>query len=63
MSWFDLDVFGAVFVTLAVIMDPLGNVPLLLGLTAGRTNTKRRKPGWQAVLVSLAVISLFALLG
>ena len=46
MSWFDLDVFGAVFVTLAVIMDPLGNVPLLLGLTAGRTNTKRRKLAW-----------------
>ncbi len=63
MSWFDLDVFGAVFVTLAVIMDPLGSVPLFLGLTAGRTNNKRRKLAWQAVLVSLAVISLFALLG
>jgi multiple antibiotic resistance protein len=63
VSWFDLDVFGAVFVTLAVIMDPLGSVPLFLGLTAGRTNNKRRKLAWQAVLVSLAVISLFALLG
>ncbi len=63
MSWFDLDVFGTVFVTLVVIMDPLGNVPLFLGLTAGRTNKKRRKLAWQAVLVSLAVISLFALLG
>ena len=60
---FDLDVFGAVFVTLAVIMDPLGNVPLFLGLTGGRTNKKRRKLAWQAVLVSLAVISLFAVLG
>jgi len=62
-SVFDLDVFGAVFVTLAVIMDPLGNVPLFLGLTGGRTNKKRRKLAWQAVLVSLAVISLFAILG
>lgn len=60
---FDLDLFGAVFVTLAVIMDPLGNVPLFLGLTGGRTNKKRRKLAWQAVLVSLAVISLFAILG
>jgi multiple antibiotic resistance protein len=59
----NLDLFGAVFVTLAVIMDPLGNVPLFLGLTAGRTNKKRRKLAWQAVLVSLAVISLFAVLG
>ena len=58
-----LDVFGAVFVTLAVIMDPLGNVPLFLGLTAGRTNKKRRRLAWQAVLVSLLVISLFAVLG
>jgi multiple antibiotic resistance protein len=59
----NLDMFGAVFVTLAVIMDPLGNVPLFLGLTAGRTNKKRRKLALQAVLVSLAVISLFAVLG
>ncbi|MCW2500380.1 MAG: multiple antibiotic resistance (MarC)-related protein [Frankiales bacterium] len=60
---FDVGLFGAVFVTLVVIMDPLGNVPLFLGLTAGRTNNRRRKLAWQAVLVSLAVISLFALLG
>jgi multiple antibiotic resistance protein len=62
-TFFDISVFGAVFVTLAVIMDPLGNVPLFLGLTAGRTNKKRRKLAWQAVLVSLAVIALFAVLG
>jgi multiple antibiotic resistance protein len=59
----NIDMFGAVFVTLAVIMDPLGNVPLFLGLTGGRTNKKRRKLALQAVLVSLAVISLFAVLG
>ncbi|MCU1596220.1 MAG: MarC family protein [Frankiales bacterium] len=58
-----LDVFGTVFVTLVVIMDPLGNVPLFLGLTAGRTNSKRRRLAGQAVLVSLLVISLFAVLG
>jgi len=55
--------FGAVLVTLAVIMDPLGNIPLFLGLTAGRTNRRRRKLAAQAVFVSLMVISLFALLG
>ena len=55
--------FGAVFVTLAVIMDPLGNIPLFLGLTAGRTNKRRRRLAAQAVLVSLSVISLFAVLG
>jgi len=60
---FDAAMFGAVFVTLLVIMDPLGNIPLFLGLTAGRTNRTPRKLALQAVLVSLAVISLFAVLG
>jgi len=60
---FDAAMFGAVFVTLVVIMDPLGNIPLFLGLTAGRSNRTRRKLALQAVLVSLSVISLFAALG
>jgi multiple antibiotic resistance protein len=44
-------------------MDPLGNIPLFLGLTGGRSNKARRRLSWQAVLVSLFVISLFAVLG
>lgn len=60
---FDPTVFGEVFVTLVVIMDPLGSIPLFLGLTAGRTTRTRKRLSWQAVAVSLAVISLFALLG
>lgn len=60
---FDPRLFGEVLVTLVVIMDPVGNVPLFLGLTGGRTNSKRRRLAGQAVLVSLLVIGLFALLG
>lgn len=59
----DPTLFGEVVVTLAVIMDPLGNIPLFLGLTGGRSNKARRRLSWQAVVVSLFVISLFALLG
>jgi multiple antibiotic resistance protein len=59
----DATLFGEVVVTLAVIMDPLGNIPLFLGLTGGRSNKARRRLSWQAVLVSLFVISLFAVLG
>jgi multiple antibiotic resistance protein len=60
---FDPRLFGEVLVTLVVIMDPVGNVPLFLGLTGGRTNRKRRRLAAQAVLVSLLVIGLFAVLG
>lgn len=60
---FDATVYGTVLVTLTVIMDPVGNVPLFLGLTAGRSNGKRRRLAGQAVLVSLGVISVFAVLG
>jgi multiple antibiotic resistance protein len=62
-EYFDATLFGAVFVTLFVIMDPLGNIPLFLGLTGGRTNKTRDKLAGQAVLVSLFVITLFAIVG
>jgi multiple antibiotic resistance protein len=63
VSLFDATLFGAVVVTLSVIMDPLGNIPLFLGLTAGRSAKARRRLAWQAVAVSLLVVSLFAVLG
>jgi multiple antibiotic resistance protein len=62
-AFFDPTVFGAVFVTLFVIMDPLGSIPLFLGLTGGRSNRARARLAGQAVLVSLFVISLFAVVG
>jgi multiple antibiotic resistance protein len=63
MSFFHAATFGAVFVTLFVIMDPLGNIPLFLGLTGGRTTRTRARLAGQAVLVSLFVITLFAIVG
>jgi multiple antibiotic resistance protein len=59
----DGKLFGEAFATLIVIMDPLGTVPLFLGLTSGRTNQARARMAAQAVGVSLLVISLFALAG
>ncbi len=61
--WFDPTLFGRVLVTLAVIMDPIGSVPLFLGLTMGRTPRARRRLAWQAVVVAGFVISLFAVFG
>jgi multiple antibiotic resistance protein len=59
----DLTTLGEVFVTLFVIMDPLGSIPLFLGLTGGRSTRVRSRLAAHAVLVSLVVITLFALLG
>ncbi len=52
-----------VFVTLFVIMDPVGTVPIFLSLTAGRSKETARRAAWQAVAVSFLVITLFALFG
>jgi multiple antibiotic resistance protein len=60
---FDGKLLGEVFATLLVIMDPLGTIPVFLGLTTGRTAKARRHLASQAVGVALLVISLFAVLG
>jgi multiple antibiotic resistance protein len=52
-----------VFVTLFVIMDPVGTVPIFLSLTAGRSSATARRAAWQAVAVSFLVITLFAFFG
>ncbi len=52
-----------VFVTLFVIMDPVGTVPIFLSLTGGRSQASARRAAWQAVAVSFFVISLFAFFG
>lgn len=63
MKYFDAHFFAEVFVTLLVIMDPLGNVPLFLGLTANRSRSARSRLAAQAVLVAGSVIAAFALFG
>lgn len=52
-----------VFVTLFVIMDPPGTVPIFLSLTSGRSAATARKAAWQAVAVAFFVIVLFAVFG
>jgi multiple antibiotic resistance protein len=50
-------------VTLFVIMDPVGTVPLFLSLTGGYSPERARRAARQAVLVSFVVISVFAFFG
>ena len=63
MSIIDGVLLVEVFVTLFVIMDPVGTVPIFLSLTAGRSASTARRAAWQAVAVSFFVITLFAFFG
>ena len=60
MNW---QLFGEAFVTLFVIMDPLGTVPIFLGLTASFSTAERSRAARQAVFVAFGVIVAFALFG
>jgi multiple antibiotic resistance protein len=62
-SLLDASLFTSAFVTLFVIMDPVGTVPLFLSLTGGYEPPRVRRAARQAVLVSFVVISGFAFFG
>ena len=51
------------FVTLLVIMDPPGAVPIFLVLASDKSAKVRRRLAWQAAGVSLLVITTFAVFG
>lgn len=59
----DWRLFGSVFVTLLVIMDPPGIVPVFLGLTHRRGSAEMKRLALQATLTALGVIVGFALFG
>ncbi|GAA1246083.1 MarC family protein [Kitasatospora nipponensis] len=63
MSFFDTATFGSLFVTLFVIMDPPGTIPIFLALTSGRAAKVQRRMAWQAAAVALGVITTFGLFG
>lgn len=59
----DPRLFGSVFITLFVIMDPPGTVPIFLGLTSAMTRKQRNRAARQAILVAFGVIVSFAIFG
>ncbi|MGH3491892.1 MAG: MarC family protein [Sciscionella sp.] len=60
---FDLTLFAQASITLVVIMDPPGSIPVFLALMGRRSRVARHRAARQAVGVSLGVISLFAIAG
>ena len=59
----DVQLFLEVFVTLFVIMDPPGTVPVFLALTGTMTGRQRRAAARQAIAAAFGVIVVFALVG
>lgn len=59
----DFDLFVPSFVTLFVVMDPIGISPLFMALTQGMSGAKRRAVAIRACLIAGVLLTLFAFLG
>ena len=59
----NLRAFAEAFITLVVIMDPLGSAPIFIALTAERTPVGRRRAALTAAGAAGGVIVVFALFG
>jgi multiple antibiotic resistance protein len=51
------------FVTLFVVIDPIGMAPLFVALTAGESGARRRGIALRACLIALGLLTLFGLAG
>jgi len=61
-----VDVYGFCLFSLSslfAVIDPLGCIPFFSGLTAGRTDAEKRKTLVKALLISAAVLLVFAYAG
>jgi multiple antibiotic resistance protein len=58
-----MQLFGESFVTLLVITDPPGTVPIFLALTGQLPARERHRAAWQAAALALGVIVVFAVAG
>jgi multiple antibiotic resistance protein len=58
-----MQLFGEAFVTLLVITDPPGTVPIFLALTGKLPARERNRAAWEAAALALGVIVVFAVAG
>jgi multiple antibiotic resistance protein len=59
----DWQILGETFLTLVVIMDPVGIVPIFIATTARLTPDQRRRAAVRAVVAAGALVLGFALIG
>jgi len=58
-----IELFVSAFVTLFVVLDPPGCVPIFSGLTSGATAAHRRTMAYRSVVIAGGVLLLFAIFG
>ena len=59
----NLDFIISAFVTLAVVVDPIGLAPIFIGVTDGLSKAERRSVGWRASLIAAVILIGTALIG
>lgn len=63
IDFFDAGFFGSVFISLLVILDPPGALPVFLGLTKSYKRQERLAVAGRATVVAFGVLLTFALVG
>lgn len=58
-----LDLAATVFVTLFVVIDPVGLAPLFIALTRGMSSAQRRSIAWRAISIAFSLLALFGFAG
>jgi multiple antibiotic resistance protein len=58
-----MKLFASAFVTILVVMDPVGNVPVFLSLTRDQKPAQQHRASLQATAVAASVVYSFALFG
>lgn len=60
---FDLALFGSAFATMIVIIDPFGNLPIFMSLTARSSVKQRRRTAIVANLIAFGLLMVFGFFG
>jgi multiple antibiotic resistance protein len=59
----DINLFLSATISIFVMADPFGNIPIFLGLTGGMSGDERRYTITKASVVAAAILVVFALVG
>lgn len=59
----DISLYITAFVTLFVVIDPIGLAPVFIAITPGMSAQERARIGRRAVLISAVLLTLFGLAG